>query len=250
MPAHRDAARACLRDLPRSLTLHRAMPMLKVFLLLILGAGLAGTPGWTQESNYSARNPNRTSPTVILENEMSNIRSSNAQLGARIRTAMEKLEEVARLTSEDEKEVQVDNLFFTLRDEVYAVLNQLDLNSDFADALNRAKEGTIVLKSWYERQPPDYPNREQSIAQLERAIQEYDIVDDRLNQSRTLAHEKLSTNRRQHRVILQEMKLGKVLEAIAAARAVVEGLNDITTAMTVVEEKTHESLQASPPISN
>jgi hypothetical protein len=250
MPAHRDVACACLRDLLRSLIPHRATPMLKVFLLLILGAGLAGTPGWTQESNYSARNPNRTSPTVILENEMSNIRSSNAQLGARIRTAMEKLEEVARLTSEDEKEVQVDNLFFTLRDEVYSVLNQLDLNSDFADALNRAKEGTIVLKSWYERQPPDYPNREQSIAQLERAIQEYDIVDDRLNQSRTLAQEKLSTIMRQHRVILQEMKIGKVLEAIAAARAVVEGLNDITTAMTVVEEKTHESLQSSPPISN
>lgn len=224
--------------------------MKSLFLALILGASLAAAPGWSQESGYSARNPNRTSPTVILENEMANIRSSNAQLGARIRTAMEKLEEVARLTSEDEKEVQVDNLFFTLRDEVYAVLNQLDLNSDFADALNRAKEGTIVLKSWYERQPPDYPNREQSIAQLERAIQEYDIVDDRLNQSRTLAQEKLSTIMRQHRVILQEMKIGKVLEAIAAARAVVEGLNDITMAMTVVEQKTHESLQASPPISN
>ncbi|MEY6432277.1 hypothetical protein ABC977_07615 [Thioalkalicoccus limnaeus] len=181
---------------------------------------------------------------------MSNIRASNAQLDARIRTAMEKLEEVARLTSEDEKEVEVDSLFFTLRDEVYGVLDQLDLNSDFADALNRAKEGTIVLKSWYERQPPDYPNREQSIAQLERAIQEYDIVDEQLNQSRTLAQEKLSTIMRQHRVILQEMKIGKVLEAIAAARAVVEGLNDITTAMTVVEEKTYQSLKTSVPISN
>ncbi|WP_369666665.1 hypothetical protein [Thioalkalicoccus limnaeus] len=203
-----------------------------------------------QDSGYSARNPNRTNPTIVLENEMSNIRASNAQLDARIRTAMEKLEEVARLTSEDEKEVEVDSLFFTLRDEVYGVLDQLDLNSDFADALNRAKEGTIVLKSWYERQPPDYPNREQSIAQLERAIQEYDIVDEQLNQSRTLAQEKLSTIMRQHRVILQEMKIGKVLEAIAAARAVVEGLNDITTAMTVVEEKTYQSLKTSVPISN
>lgn len=208
---------------------------------------------WSQETSYSSRNPNRTNPTIILESEMSNIRASNAQLGARIQTAMEKLEEVARLTSEDEKEVQVDTLFFTLRDEVYGVLDKLDLNSDFADALNRAKEGTIVLRSWYLRQPPDYPNREQSIAQLDRAIQEYDIVDQRLNQSRTLAQEKLSTIMRQHRVILQEMKIGKVLEAIAAARAVVEGLNDITQAMTVVEQKTQESLQAQasvPPISN
>lgn len=216
----------------------------------MLCALLSTAPGWAQDTQYSARNPNRTNPTVILEAEMSNIRASSAQLGARIQTAMEKLEEVARLTSEQEKEAQVDTLFFTLRDEVYGVLNKLDLNSDFADALNRAKEGTIVLKSWYERQPPDYPNREQSIAQLERAIQEYDIVDERLNQSRTLAQEKLSTIMRQHRVILQEMKIGKVLEAIAAARSVVEGLNDITQAMTVVEQKTQQSLQASVPISN
>lgn len=205
---------------------------------------------WCQETNYSSRNPNRTNPTTILESEMSNIRDSNAQLGVRIQTAMEKLEEVARLTSEDEKEVQVDTLFFTLRDEIYGVLDKLDLNSDFADALNRAKEGTIVLKGWYQRQPPNYPNREQSIAELERAIQEYDIVDERLNQSRTLAQEKLSNIMRQHRVIMQEMKIGKVLEAIAAARLVVEGLNDITQSMTVVEQKTQESLQISVSISN
>lgn len=218
---------------------------------LILAAALSVPPIWAQDANnYSARNPNRTNPTVILENEMSNIRTSNAQLGVRIKTAMQKLEDVARLTSEDEKEVQVDNLFLTLREEIYSVLDQLDLNSDFADALNRAKEGTIVLKGWYERQPPDYPNREQSIAQLERAIQEYDAVDKRLNESRTLAQDKLSTIMRQHRVILQEMKIGKVMEAIEAARSVVEGLNDITSAMTVVEQKTYSTLKTSVPVSN
>ncbi len=124
--------------------------MKPLLLFLMLGASLTASSGWSQESSHSARNPNRISPGEILENEMSNIRASNAQLGARIQTAMEKLEEIARLTSEDEKEVQVDNLFFTLRDEVYATLNRLDLNSDFANALNRAKEGTIVLKNWYE----------------------------------------------------------------------------------------------------
>lgn len=232
----------------RVFRMHHSRALWRV--LLLLGILLGAPVAWSQDGGYSARNPNRTNPTTILESEMSNIRASNAQLGARIQTAMEKLEEVARLTSEDEKEVQVDTLFFTLRDEVYGVLDKLDLNSDFADALNRAKEGTIVLRSWYERQPQDYPNREQSIAQLERAIQEYDIVDERLNQSRTLAQEKLSTIMRQHRVILQEMKIGKVLEAIEAARSVVEGLNDITQAMTIVEQKTEQSLQTSVPISN
>lgn len=214
----------------------------------LLGALCIAATAQGQEPQYSARNPNRANPTAILEAEMANIRASSAQLNARIQTAMEKLEEVARLTSEQDKQTQVDQLFFTLRDEVYSVLNKLDLNSDFADALNRAKEGTIVLKSWYERQPPDYPNREQSIAQLERAIQEYGIIEERLNQSRALAQEKLSALMRQHRVILQEMKIGKVLDALAAARSVVEGLNDITQAMAVVEQKTQQTLKTAVPI--
>lgn len=231
-------------------SLRKARVFPALMLVLVGGGVLASFSLLAQEAGYSSRNPNRTSATVVLENEMSNIRSTNAQLGARIQTAMEKLEEVARLTSEDEKEAEVDSLFFTLRDEIYSVLDQLDLNSDFADALNRAKEGTIVLKNWYERQPPEYPNREHSIAQLERAIEEYGIVDEQLNQSRALAQEKLSTIMRQHRVILQEMKIGKVLEAIEAARSVVSGLHDITSAMSVVEEKTNASLESSVPISN
>ncbi len=217
--------------------------------LLIFSIFLSKSIQAAEETNYSSHS-NRTSPTVILESEMSNIRASNAQLGGRIKTAREKLEEVAKLTSEDEKEVQVDKLFLTLRDEVYGVLDQLDSNGKFSDALNQAKEGTIVLKSWYERQPPDYPNRDQSIAQLDGAVREYDVVDKRLAESRNLAMEKLSTLIRQHRVIVQQMKIGKVLEAIAAARAVVDGLNDITKAMSVVEEKTDKSLKTSVPVSN
>lgn len=213
-----------------------------------LAFALLQTPVFAQNSGYWSQNS--ADPTVILKNEMSSIRNTNAQLGGRIRTAMEKLEEVARLTTQDEKEVQVDALFITLRQEIYSVLDQLDSNSDFADALNRAREGTIVLTSWYERQPPDYPNRDANIAQLEQAIKEYEAVDERLEESRNLALEKLSTVIRQHRIIIQQMKIGKVLEAIAAAQAVVEGLNDITKAIAVVEERTNESLNLPAPISN
>ncbi len=223
---------------------------MRLLTAILLSLTLIAASAWAQESSYSSRSANRVDPKVVLESEMSNIRNSNAKLGGNIKTAMEKLREVAKLTSEDEKEIQVDALFITLREEIYGVLNQLDGNSDFADALNRAKEGTIVLKSWYERQPPDYPGRDQDIARLEQAIQEYDIVDQRLTESRNLALEKLSAVIRQHRVIIQQMKIGKVLEAISAARDVVDGLNDITRAMTVVEEKTNASLKKAVPISN
>ena len=206
--------------------------------LLIVGMlviPLQTTPLFAQTSGYFQSQGATVDPSKILKDEMSNIRNSNAQLGTRIKTAMEKLEEVARLTTEDEKQVQVDTLFITLREEIFTVLDQLGSNSDFSDALNRAKEGTIVLKKWYERQPPDYPNRDANISQLEQAIKEYDVVDERLEASRNLAQEKLSTVIRQHRIIIQQMKIGKVLEAIASAQAVVESLNDITKAISVVE---------------
>jgi len=219
---------------------------MKKIVMLILALNIiaaeAQTTGYYQDS-YNL------DPTAVLKDEMSNIRQSNAQLGSRIKTAMEKLDEVARLTAEDEKEVQVNELFITLRQEIYSVLDQLDSNSDFADALNRAKEGTIVLKSWYERQSPDYPNRDNNIEQLEQAILEYDSIDERLEKSRNLALEKLSTVIRQHRIIIQQMKIGKVLEAIASAQAVVESLNDITEAIEVVESRTNKTLNTKP-ISN
>lgn len=221
-----------------------------LLLSLLIGTTILSASGWAQETNYSFRNSDRLDPKVVLESEMSNIRTSNSQLGGHIKTAMEKLEEVAKLTSENEKETQVDKLFLTLRGEINDVLDKLDSNSDFSDALNRAKEGTIVLKSWYERQPPDYPNRDQDIARLEKAIQEYDLVDQRLTESRNLALDKLSAIIRQHRVIIQQMKIGKVLEAISAAKTVVDGLNELTKAMTIVEQKTNESLKIQVPVSN
>ncbi len=223
--------------------------MLKLLIISVFIFPLSSQFVFAQSSGYFQSQGATVDPSKILKDEMSNIRNSNAQLGTRITTAMEKLEEVARLTTEDEKQTQVDVLFITLREEIFSVLDQLGSNSDFSDALNRAKEGTIVLKKWYERQPPDYPSRDANISQLEQAIKEYDVVDVRLEESRNLAQEKLSTVIRQHRIIIQQMKIGKVLEAIASAQAVVESLNDITKAISVVEARTNESLSA-PPIPN
>ncbi|MEZ5583651.1 MAG: hypothetical protein R3F37_13680 [Candidatus Competibacteraceae bacterium] len=211
-----------------------------LMLLATLSPSLSLAQGYSQSqtSEYS---------TQILKEEMSRIRDSNSQLSGRIKTAMEKLEEVAKFSRQDNQETQVNGLFITMREEIMGVLDQLGPNSAFADALNRAKEGTIVLKSWYERQAPEYPNRDNSIDQLDQAIVEYDAVDKRLQESRNLAQEKLATVIRQHRIVIQQMKIGKVLEAIASAKQVVEGLNDITEAIAVVEQRTNESLKVTPP---
>lgn len=216
-------------------------------ILLLTSLALTSMSGATQETRYG---PQNTETTTILGSEMANIRASGAQLDSQIKTAKEKLEVVAKMNSENERESQVDDLFITLREEIYSVLDRLDSNSEFADALNRAKEGAIVLKSWFERQPPDYPNRDQNIDQLDQLIQEFDNVDNQLAESRRIAQEKLSTIIRQHHVTVQQMKIGKVMEALTAARTVVEGLNEVTRAMTVVEEKTNASLKVSVSISN
>jgi len=216
-------------------------------ILLFISLTLTPALGAAQETRYGPKN---SETTAILGSEMANIRASGAQLDSQIKTAKEKLEVVAKMNSENERESQVDELFITLREEIYNVLDRLDSNSEFADALNRAKEGAIVLKSWFERQPLDYPNRDQNIDQLDQLIQEFDNVDNQLAESRNIAQEKLSTIIRQHHVTVQQLKIGKVVEALSAARSVVEGLDEVTRAMTVVEEKTNASLKVSVSISN
>lgn len=189
-------------------------------------------------------------PAAFLREQMSTIRDSGAQLQVRIQTAKEKLDEVARIATEDEKEAKIDDLFITLRSEIFATLSQLDSSSAFADALNRAREGAIVLKNWYERQPADYPNRDTNIQRLSQAVEKYNALENELEESRNLVHQKLVAVVRQHRIIVQQMKIDKVLEALDSARAVVEGLNDITQAIAVVEERTNETLNTASPISN
>ncbi len=240
---------------PMKVITHLALCMLFIMSPLCHAGPVAGgNPGSSKEAGpvaggYSVSSKEKD-PTVILQEEMAGIRGSSTQLQERIKTAMAKLQEVAKITSEDQKEMQVNQLFMTLRSEITALLDQLDNNSPYADALNRAKEGTIVLKSWYERQPADYPGRDASIQQLTQAVKEYDGLDTRLEESRNLAQAKLSNVIRQHRVIMNQMKIGKVLEALNSARAVVEGLNDISRAVAVVEERTKKSLSAANPIPN
>lgn len=192
----------------------------------------------------------RLEPGAILREEMGAIRDANLKLEDSIRKAQADLEEVARLTMQDEREIQIDQLFVNLREEIYVILDQLDGNSDFSDALNRAREGTLVLRAWYQRQPENYPNRDVSIQQLDQAIAEYAEVNQDLQEGREVAQDKLAAVIRQHRVVIQQMKIDKVQEALASARAVVDGLNDITAKIGDIETRTNEALSSQTPIPN
>lgn len=205
-------------------------------------------PLWAQDQPYVSTS--RLEPGAILREEMGAIRDANAKLEGSIRKAQADLEEVARLTMEDEREIQIDQLFVNLREEIYVILDQLDSNSPFSDALNRAREGTLVLRSWYQRQPETYPNRDASVQQLDQAVAEYAELNRDLQEGRSVAQEKLAAVIRQHRVVIQQMKIDKVQEALASARAVVDGLNDITSKIGDIEDRTNEALSMPNPIPN
>ena len=206
------------------------------------------TPLLAQERPYVSTA--RLEPGAILREEMGSIREANAKLEGTIRRAQADLEEVARLTMQDEREVQIDALFVNLREEIYVILDQLDSNSAFSDALNRAREGTLVLRAWYQRQPDNYPNRDASVQQLNQAIDEYAEINRNLQEGREVAQDKLAAVIRQHRVVIQQMKIDKVQEALASARAVVDGLNDITHKIGDIETRTNEALAMPNPIPN
>ena len=216
--------------------------------LVMIALMLPVVPALAQERPYVSTA--RLEPGAILREEMGAIRDANAKLEGTIRKAQADLEEVARLTMQDEREIQIDQLFVSLREEIYVILDQLDSNSPFSDALNRAREGTLVLRAWYQRQPENYPNRDVSIQQLDQAVAEYAQLNGNLQEGRAVAQEKLAAVIRQHRVVIQQMKIDKVQEALASARAVVDGLNDITHKIGDIETRTNEALAMPNPIPN
>jgi len=216
--------------------------------LVMIALMLPVVPALAQERPYVSTA--RLEPGAILREEMGAIRDANAKLEGTIRKAQADLEEVARLTMQDEREIQIDQLFVSLREEIYVILDQLDSNSPFSDALNRAREGTLVLRAWYQRQPENYPNRDASIQQLDQAVSEYADLNQNLQEGRAVAQDKLAAVIRQHRVVIQQMKIDKVQEALASARAVVDGLNDITHKIGDIETRTNEALAMPNPIPN
>jgi len=156
------------------------------------------------------------------------------RLAERIKTATTHLNEVAKFTDPSAQEEKVNAIFITMREEVSTVLEKLGSNSDLMDALGRAKAGTIVLKDWFARQPDGYPRRDETVRQLEEQLVKFDESTKQLQELLSVAQNQLATIMQQQRVIIQQFKVGKVRDAVAAVQSVLGELGNLTEVLAVV----------------
>lgn len=201
-------------------------------------AVLLGLSGITLAQYYTPSGRRDKPQSDALQKKFEELRGVGTRLEASIKTATEQLNQLSEelRLSPEEQEAQMNSIFQSMRDEVFAVLDKLGGNSELMDALARAKEGTIVLKRWFEKQPPDYPNRDTTISELERQIQEFDANADKIAGGREAAQNQLRTVMMQHRVAIQQLKVGRVADALDSVKAVLGELGSLTEVLQDVAE--------------
>ena len=85
-----------------------------------------------------------------------------------------------------------DGFFLQMKAKVNVMLERLGPNSVLMDNLEGAKANVIVFKRWFERQPADFPNRDQQIVRLEQTLTDYDSLSDQIAMGRQEAQEALT----------------------------------------------------------
>ena len=83
------------------------------------------------------------------------------------------LGEVKSMEIEDGRKA-VDQFFEDMKIKVNETLIRLGPNSVLMDNLEGAKAKMVVLQRWFERQPSDYPDRDQLIMRTAEVIKDYD----------------------------------------------------------------------------
>ena len=100
-----------------------------------------------------------------------------------IDSAQNALHDIRKMSLEEQIN-ETNTLFSNLKSKLQGMLDDLGPNSVLFDNLEGAKANVIVLKRWFERQPPAYPNRDQLVARLDGTIKKYDVLSDSIEEQR------------------------------------------------------------------
>ena len=122
-----------------------------------------------------------------------------------------------------------DTLFGQLKDKVNGMLEGLAPNSVLMDNLEGAKANVIVLKRWFERQPPDYPNRDQLIMRLDDTITSYQGLTDQILAGRQEAQDALRELLRAQFYQSMELKVESAELSVEVTKRLVTSLQDLST---------------------
>lgn len=191
--------------------------------LLTLLVCLSLAPTFAYAQSIDATQSNREFEESVIP-----IRESISRLNVRIAEAIQGLEAVAELPTEEEQEEALNAVFIQMRGEVNDVLDKLSSSGEFATSLTRARASSLELLRWYQRREPEYQNRDAMIERLSDAVSQYDMVENQLMAGRAEANRRLIDVMRQQRVATQEAKATTVMEGVRVAQAVVTGLQELT----------------------
>ena len=170
-----------------------------------------------------------------IETTYAELNTIIADLEGAITTAESTLEDVKSMVLEDGR-TTTDALFTELKGKVSGMLDGLAPNSVLMDNLEGAKANVIVLKRWFERQPPGYPNRDQLIMRVEETIKSYGELTDLILTGRQDAQDALRELLRAQFYQSMELKVESAELSVEVTKRLVTSLRGLSTKIRQVAE--------------
>lgn len=199
------------------------LAMLMVGVLMVATAGLA-------EDNVLERED--------IETAYSELNKIIVDMEGAVMAAVRALENVKTMEIGDgDGLVATDNLFGQLKDKVNGVLEGLAPNSVLMDNLEGAKANVIVFKRWFERQPPDYPSRDQLIMRLDETITSYQGLTDQILAGRQEGQDALRELSRARFYRSMELKVQSAEFSVEVTKRLVTSLQDLSTKIRQLAEQ-------------
>ena len=151
-------------------------------------------------------------------------------------TAETALIEVQKMKPADSNRM-VNEFFQQMKGKVNLMLERLGPNSVLMDNLEGAKANVIVFKRWFERQPADFPNRDDQIMRLDETLEDYDTLADEIVKGRLDAQEALTMLSRAQFIRSIQRKVESVERSVEMTRRVLVALQGLGAGIRKVAEQ-------------
>lgn len=171
-----------------------------------------------------------------IEASYSEIDGMITDMEGALASAVTALDGVKNMTVKD-GDAMVDGFFLQMKDKVGVMLDRLGPNSVLMDNLEGAKANVIVFKRWFERQPVDFPNRDQQIVRLEQTLKDYDSLADQIVKGRQEAQEALTMLSRAQFQRRMEQKVESVERSVEMTKRVLASLQGLGAGIRKVAEQ-------------
>ncbi len=209
-------------------SLHRVLRVTFAILLLSVTSPIIATDENTDDTDALARSD--------IEASYSEINGMIVDMQGALASAETALDDVKTMEIVDSN-AMVDKFFLEMKDKVNVMLERLGPNSVLMDNLEGVKANVIVFKRWYERQPANFPNRDQNIVRLEQTLVDYDRLADQMMKGRQEAQDALTMLSRAQFYRSIEQKVHSVERSVEVTKRVLVSLQGLGAGIRKVAEQ-------------